>query len=160
MGLFGSDQIKLTLEKYAYVPGDVIRGNAALNLKKPVRARKLIVSFIGIRIERHRGTRVSGGPGYHHHHTSEKHRYVIYNFEIPLDGENTYFNEMYPFEIKIPQDILKSPQSQPEGKVGSFIRVLQDIAAANSRLEWHVEAKLDVPMNLDIRKKRKIVISQ
>jgi len=157
MGLFGPDKITVTLEKYDYKPGDVIKGNVGLNLKKPVQARKITVALIGIRIQRTTGMNARGQP------TTQTQSYKIYNFEIPLDEENEYFNEMYPFEIKIPLDILQSGQrpanQQTQGILADLAKLSEEMMNANSRVEWSVEANLDVPMKIDVRKSQKIVLS-
>jgi len=157
IGLFGPDKITVTLEKYDYKPGDVIKGNVGLNLKKPVQARKITVALIGIRIQRTTGMNARGRP------TTQTQSYKIYNFEISLDAENEYFNEMYPFEIKIPPDILQSGQrpanQQTQGILANLAKLSEEMMNANSRVEWSVEANLDVPMKIDIRKSQKIVLS-
>lgn len=49
MGLFGSDEMNLILDKYSFRPGDTIRGAVSLNLKKTIKARKGIGKQIGNR---------------------------------------------------------------------------------------------------------------
>jgi len=49
MGLFGPPKITMTLEKYNFIPGEIAKGTVKLNLKKPIYARKLLVSLIGVR---------------------------------------------------------------------------------------------------------------
>jgi hypothetical protein len=161
---FGRKGIEVMLDKYAFTPGETIKGKVGLKLKKPIQARKLTVALVGIRI-----IRQSGMPMAHGHHGAQQDQvYNIYHFEIPLDGENVYLSELYTFEIKIPADIMKSTQ-QPTasaypttglgGKLAELAKAAEAIALVNSRIEWSVEAKLDVPMNVDIRGLQKIVIS-
>lgn len=161
---FKRKQIQLTLEKYAYSPGEIIKGSVGLKLKKPVQARKLTVALIGLRIVRTTGMAV--GPMRVGRQQPQTQVYTIYNFEIPLDGENTYFNEMYPFEIKIPSDILQSaqqnlpsPLSGLGGAIAEFAKTMEQLTLDNSRVEWSVEAKLDVPLKIDVCSSQKIVLS-
>ena len=164
---FKKNQIELILDKYSFVPGDTIKGKVNLKLKKPMGARRITVALIGIRIVRMTGMAVGpvrvGGSG-----KNQDQIYNIYNFEIPLDGENMYFNEMYPFEIKIPTDILQSaqqfqPPQLPTGWGGGLaefaLKMQQSFLEGNSRVEWSVETKLDIPRGTDIRKSQQIIIS-
>ena len=47
--MFGFDKgkINITIQKTNYAPGDTISGNAALTLKKPVKAKEVSISLIG-----------------------------------------------------------------------------------------------------------------
>jgi hypothetical protein len=94
MGLFGKEKITLTLEKYDYKPGDKIKGTVKLNLKKPTKARKLEVSFIGSKTEKQTGMRI--GPTTSN--TQQTKTMKVYDFTLPLDGEKDYHEEEYPFD--------------------------------------------------------------
>lgn len=161
---FKKNQILLTLDKYAYAPGETIKGSVGLKLKRPLRARNLTVALIGLRIVHQSGIAV--GPVRAGNQGQQTQVYTIYNFEIPLDGENTYFNELYPFEIKIPSDILQSSQQNFHstltglGKtIDEIAHVMEQISLSNSRVEWSVEAKLNVPLKVDVVNSQKIVLS-
>jgi hypothetical protein len=154
---FKKNQILLTLEKYAYAPGETIKGSVGLKLKRPLQARKLQVSLIGLRIV-HQRPIGNKGP--------QTQVYKIYNFEIPLDGENTYLNELYPFEIKIPSDILASAQQNFHSTLTGLGKTLEEIgmmmqqlSISDSQVEWSVEARLDVPLKVDVCNAQKIVLS-
>ena len=113
MGIFRKDQMTLQLEKYDFKPGDVIKGYLKLNLRKPLQGRKLLVAFRGTRVDTVmvRTTSSKGVPSSH----MEKIKTIIYNFELPLDEEATYYTEMYPFEIKIPSDLLVDHRPETPG---------------------------------------------
>jgi hypothetical protein len=154
---FKKNQILLTLDKYAYAPGETIKGSVGLKLKRPLQSRKLSVALIGLRIV-HQRPIGNKGP--------QTQVYKIYNFEIPLDGENTYFNELYPFEIKIPSDILASAQQNLHSTLTGLGKTLEDIGMmmqqfniSDSQVEWSVEARLDVPLKVDVVNAQKIVLS-
>jgi hypothetical protein len=154
MALFGKEKITLMLEKYNYSPGDTIKGTVTLKLKKPTKARKLEVAFIGERVERQTGMGV--GPTSSSRRSSS--RTYIYNFEMPLDGEKEYLEGEYPFEIKIPPDVRQAEQKL-EGKVGTAVTALKTVSGIYSRIDWYVKAQLDVPMGLDVKKTQKITLS-
>jgi hypothetical protein len=44
---FGKGKINISIQKTYYAPGDLISGNVALTLKKPVKAREVSISLIG-----------------------------------------------------------------------------------------------------------------
>jgi len=161
MGLFGSEKITLMLEKYDYKPGERIKGTITLNLKKPTKARKLEVEFIGRRIDKQ--TNVAVGPmvmGGGRRGASSHTQYVtVYSFKMPLDGEKEYQKGEYPFEIKIPDNILQNNPTL-EGKLGQAATAVRMLAGVSSHIDWIVKAELDVPMGLDVKKDQKIILSE
>ena len=159
MGLFGPDKITLTLEKYNFKPGDMIKGNIKLNLKKPTKARKMEVSFIGSRREQYRD---HSGP--HNRSTTRTETVQVFNFTQPLGYEKEYQDESFDFEIKIPSDIIqqtKAPQGQLDGTLGKVVAIS---AALSGRrvypIEWKIKAELDIPMKFDVNKSQKIILSE
>jgi len=159
MGLFGPDKIVLNLEKYNYTPGETIKGNIKLNLKKPVQARKLEIAFIGRRVDKQTSASIAGmASGSRHHHSSTNYT-TVFDFKMPVAGEKEYQNDEYPFEIKIPSDILQGNPTL-EGKFGQAATAIRMIAGTSSRIDWFVKAELDVPMKLDIKKSQKVILSE
>jgi len=161
MGLFGGEKISLMLEKYNFTPGEVIKGKVKLNLKKPVNARKLEVAFVGRMIQKQSAASVAGlasmasGRG-----AQSKTEYTtVFSFKMPLAGEKEYHNEEYPFEIKIPDNILQDNQKL-EGKAATAATALKVLGGVSSRVDWFVKTELDVPMKLDIKKSQKIILSE
>ena len=156
MGLFGPDKITVSLNKYQYKPGDVIKGSVGLNLRKPTRARKLVVSLLGKVRTTHRDSKGNM--------TTED--ITIYDFTIPLDGENYYLSEMYPFEIKIQSNILQMHSSSQQiqqllqeklGRVGAILGKMA--VGGQGPVRWMVHAQLDIPMKFDVQKSQDIIIS-
>jgi hypothetical protein len=155
MGLFGPEKIVLMLEKYDFKPGEVIKGTVKLQLKKPMNARKLEIGLIGRKIQHQSGIIIGSGGVKHSKSTSHV---KIYDFRIPLDGEKEYLEGTYPFEIKIPSNILQS-ETPMEGTLGTAVNVFKALGGVSSHVEWLVVAQLDVPMKLDISKSQKVVLS-
>jgi hypothetical protein len=165
LSYFKKDQIVVTLEKYSYTPGETIKGSVGLKLKRPLHAKKLIVGLIGLRIVHQ--SNISVGPVRVGNQGSQTQVYTIYNFEIPLDEEAVYFHELYPFEIKIPSDILQSAQQNFNSTLTGLGKTLAEIAhvmdqlsMTGSRVEWSVEARLQIPLKIDIVNAQKIVLSE
>ena len=154
MGLFGPDKITLMMEKYNYVPGEIIKGTVSLNLKKPTKARKIEISLLGQRREQYRDSK-----GTHYRTTN------VFNFKMPLGSEKEYQNDSLNFEIKIPENILQQERfpGAPDpnstlGKVAAFGAAFSGVRYYP--IEWLVHAQLDVPLKLDIKKSQKIIISE
>jgi len=160
-------RITISIQKTNYAPGDVISGNVALTLKKPVNAREVSISLVGEQwvVSRHeessRGISLEAIEWDRSTSTS-KQKKRIYDFKQQLDSEKEYSEAReYRFEIKIPADIPQMPK--PEGEVRRRSKVAQAIAAVtsltrSSPIKWYLLAKLDIPRGLDISKKVEITI--
>ena len=135
IGLFGPEKIVLPLEKYDYKPGEVIKGTVKLQLNKPMNASKLDVGFIGRKIQQQSGYRagISSGSLTSNYHTSTEYS-TIYDFHIPLGGEQEYMEGVFPFEIKIPATILQE-ESSLQGNMATAVNVLKAISGMSSRIE-------------------------
>jgi len=165
--MFGKGKINIAIQKTYYAPGDVISGNVALTLKKPVKAREVSISLIGEHKTTQTAPQVRGAMGGGGMSTSTTTKTVrIYDFKQQLDSEKEYSQgREYHFDIKIPADTLSmSPQiSEVEGKLGQVLKVAQTAAAMTGaipfqRIKWYLLAKLDIPGGLDIKKKVDITI--
>jgi hypothetical protein len=165
LSFFKKNQIDVKLQKYSYTPGEIIKGTVELKLKRPVQAKKLSVAFIGLRIV-HQGN-IAVGPVRVGNQGQQTQVYTIYHFEIPLDEEAVYYHELYPFDIQIPPDILQSAQQNFNttltglGKtIAEIAQVMNQLSTAGSRVEWSVEARLNIPLKIDIINSQKIVLSE
>lgn len=159
MGLFGPEKILLHIEKFDYKPGETIKGTVKLQLKKPLNARKLEVGLMGRKIEQQSGIRIGMSPGSHKTGYQKSTQYsTVYDFQIPLCGEQEYLEGLFPFEIKIPDNILQE-NATSQGNVATAVNVLKTLSGVSSRVEWMVVARLDVPLKLDVSKSQKIVLS-
>jgi len=151
---FGKGKIEISLEKFNFSPGETIQGKVSIELKKPILAKQLKIGFFGLKTTTRQVTTPKGIP------STQTRKDFIYQFEIPLDGEKEYSKGEYPFEIKIPADILQKT-SLPEGALGAVIKtveILSSLTGVTSRIEWYLEASLNIPKAFDIKKKIKINI--
>ena len=159
IGLFGKDKMSLFLDKYDYKPGEKIKGTIKLDLKKPIQARKLEVSFIGRRVDKQSSASIAGMASGSRGHQSRTSYTNIFEFSMPIDGEKDYKDQEYPFEIKIPDDILENNPTI-EGKLGQASSALKMIAGVSSRIDWIVNVQLDIPKKFDVKQSQKIIISE
>jgi hypothetical protein len=155
----GKGSIVLTLQKYNFVPGETISGTVALTVKKPVKAREMVVSLVGEQ-KRTRHVRTSSGT------STQTETVRVYDFKQPLDGEKEYSGQAdYRFDIKIPADIIgpqvaqQAPQAPNAFTQGlQFAQQLASMTGAIPRTKWFVQAKLDIPGGMDISKDADVVI--
>jgi hypothetical protein len=148
----GKGNINITVQKTDYAPGDTISGNVVLTLKKPVQAREVSISLIGTAwVTTYSGTTTSSGLGItggggitfggRRSSSSWNERKRVYDFKQQLDSEKEYSGgREYPFELKIPADILGM---NPE---------------MTGRIKWSLLAKLDIPRGQDISKNVEVTI--
>jgi hypothetical protein len=152
--MIGKGKIDIAIPKTNFNPGEVISGIATLTMKKTAKARGFTVSLIGEqKITERRGTRRS------------TRNVRIYDFEQQLDGEKEYKEGgVYPFEVKIPEDILEQqktpPMPQMEGKLGTALGIAQSLAGMGitKRTSWYLIARLDIPLGTDVKEKVQITI--
>ena len=169
---FSKGKIDIAIQKSHYAPGDIISGNVALTLKKPVKAKEVSTSLIGEEITTGGGGKVgwgggrtsSSGVGMMGGGAGSTNIERIYDFKQQLDGEREYSEgREYQFQIGIPADILGVGPQMPEGVLGQVVKVAQTLgtitgATPRRRLQWYLLAKLDIPSGLDISKKVDITI--
>ena len=152
--MFGKGRIDITIPRTHYAPGEIVSGNVALTLKKPVKAREVSISLIGEQTTTRGGKERST--------TTER----IYDFKMQLDSEREYSQRgEYRFEIKIPADILSMKPKMPEleGTAGQVLKMAQAAATMTGvillqRTKWYLLAKLDVPGGIDVKKNVDITI--
>ena len=142
MGLFGPPKITLMLEKYNFTPGEIAKGTVKLNLKKPIYARKLLVSLMGVR-------KVRRGNSWQWQ--------TVYDFDMSVSGEKEYLNEQVPFQLKIPPDILNPKTSQQamqeslQDKLGFAGTFITAVTVGTGTINWKIRAQLDIPKKLDVK---------
>ena len=143
-------KIDIVLEKFDFSPGETINGKVVINLKKPIKAKGLKIGFYGIKIIKEKVTSERGTP------TTRTRKEIIHKFEIPLGGEKEYLKGEYPFEIKIPENIPAQPKIPKEGILSVLIKgtkVLSEAMGVSFRIQWYLEATLEIPMAFDMKKK-------
>jgi hypothetical protein len=151
--VLGKGKINIRIPKTNYAPGDIVSGDVALNLKKPMKARELSISLIGEQ-------RIVQGGGIRGGERSEN-KQRVYDFKQQLDEEREYEQDRaYHFEMKIPADILSGLAQMPQigGKVGQGVKVMQALVGVNKITRWYLLAKLDIPGGIDVKKEVQITI--
>ncbi|MFH1424770.1 MAG: hypothetical protein ABIG20_03750 [archaeon] len=153
---FMKGKLDVSLENVNFSPGDTIAGTVKLELKKPVKARKLVVAFIGEKTVSQASVSIGMGSS---RHKPQNRKICIHKFEMTLDGEKDYTMGEYPFQIAVPSDLL-SRNPQVEGALGSVVKAVQVLGGGYSRVNWFVTAYLDVPFGVNVSKTVQVNISE
>jgi hypothetical protein len=90
--------------------------------------------------------------------SSSTQRIPIHRFETVIDGEKTYpaGKKEYSFSIQIPSQI--SQPKMPEGALGAVLQTMEALSGAGGRIEWSLQASLNVPASADVTKRIQINI--
>ena len=160
--MFGKGKIEIAIPKTDYAPGDVIVGQVALTLKKPVKADEVSVSLIGEQTITRSGSMGTG----RQRSAATTQNIRIYDFKQKLDSARDYSEgREYKFKIKIPADIpgMKPQMPELEDTLEQGLKIAQAAAAfmgaiSVQRTKWYLLAKLDIPGGLDIKDKADITI--
>ena len=155
--LFGksNEKIELKLEKKIFSPGEILRGRIVLKLKKSTKAKGLIVTFIGQAISEKQNIGVK----------MDKGKFDFLKEEIKVDGKKEYDIDIYPFEIKIPENVLlKAKNWKDQIPALKLTKDLldSDIIKPNwhEEYKWYIEARLDIPMGRDVKERVEINVDE
>ncbi|PIN98960.1 MAG: hypothetical protein COT90_01675 [Candidatus Diapherotrites archaeon CG10_big_fil_rev_8_21_14_0_10_31_34] len=156
---FGKGKIEVILEKFNFKPGETIKGKVKVKMNKPTKARQLKVVFAGTKTTSSGmmvgNSSFSVGIGSRNHDKRKTTTEFVHKFEMPLDGEKEYTEGEYDLEILVPADIMQRG-SGPGGEVGAALKAVQFLSGNSSRIEWYIQATLDVDKGLDVNKKVQI----
>lgn len=151
---FGVGKIEVSIPKKNYSPGEEIKGNLLLTLKKPARARGVFIKIFAE--QRFREVQSQGGK----QSTSDVMR-VVYTFQEALDSEREYevtsTPVSYPFTLLVPgsANSATAEPSLPFGNLqismGGFS--LGPGAGPIGPAQWYLEGFLDVPLAVDVKAK-------
>jgi hypothetical protein len=109
MGLFSKGTIELNLNKTSFVSGEEIQGTVKVKMKKPTKGKKLNVVFKGVRIDKYETS--SGALGGNDRDRHETKKVVVYEYEVPLGGEQEYTEHEHDFSIMIPPNLAQNSQN-------------------------------------------------
>ena len=147
---FWKGEMKIDLRKRTFQPGETIEGTVRIDLKKPTRARALIVRFKGEEIVR---TNQRGRDGRDDNRTET---YVICDVKERIGGAKEYLKDEVPFRIRIPQDVVRRGRGSAMGNaVGGVLGALTG-KTERSEFRWYIKAGLDIPKGIDVSKTEKI----
>ncbi len=149
----------------SYLPGEAVKGRIRLNLDKPIKARRLLISLIG-----EEWIDVSCGSG--KNRTSKSEEVEIHREDIELSGEGMYSAVEKTFEFRIPEDapptIWMHPSDPSAGTMKQkgwgfkySLSVFSLSIGPGSRgagFRWIVHAKMDIPWGIDKNTREEIFV--
>ena len=163
---FSRGNLEVVPEKYNYKFGEVIKGVIKLSLKKVTHANKLSLWLIGQQtITAMRPSTSFSGSGTTNLPMTQRQTSTVFQFELPLDSEKDYLTGEYPFEVNIPNNIMPvgtnmpNPLSGIASQVLNVVGVFGGVPMSSSRIDWKLEAVLDIPVAIDMRKNASINIA-
>ncbi len=154
--------LSISLEKKAYMPGEVIKGKVRLSLDAPIKARRFLISLIG-----EEWVEISCGGG--RSRRSKKEEIKIHVEEIELSGEGMYDIVEKCFQCKIPenapptiwmaQNYSTRASNSDVWKVDYPLFGISSSYDGGAGLRWLVHAKLDIPWGRDKNAREEIFVS-
>ncbi|UCG70271.1 MAG: hypothetical protein JSV09_04440 [Thermoplasmata archaeon] len=133
-------QISIELPKPAYLPGELVEGNARLTIDRPVKARAIKLNVVGLE-----ETSITVGSGddsrtYRERNFLLKNEIILHGPQFEKNVELPPGNYLFKFEYVIPENALPSYKG------------------TNSSVTYKLRAKVDVPLWFDIEDKKEIFV--
>jgi len=152
-------KLSIVPEKFAYAPGEKMKGTITFDLKKPTQANALSVTLIATRAVMTQ--RMVGGRS-----VSQQNSQILYQFTAPVHGAGEYFKGEYPYELVVPEsaDGTFSGLSETANKVIGTLEKVNSVMGAlsgglmNSPVSWSLMARLDIPKGLDMTETTQIQV--
>jgi len=144
-------KIQIVLDNYNFSPGDTISGKLNLKIKKPIQSKALTIRLIGEKIQSNNINLNSRQGNYPSNSTNYQR---IFDFSEPIEGPKEFQPNQelnYDFKIKIPQNLIKSPQ------LTGVLGAIESLSMINTMVKWYLIADLDIP-GIDISNKIQINI--
>ncbi|MBN2067920.1 MAG: hypothetical protein JW744_05620 [Candidatus Diapherotrites archaeon] len=155
---FGEGSIELMLDKTNMAFGETVHGRLNLKLKKAKSARQLRVRILAERTS----TQYSGAMGGNRKSSTQKD--IVFSTDLIVDREKTYSppGQEYEFKIQVPAKNALPSDSMPalSGGLGTAIKAAQMLGGfgRSSQIKWFVEAALDIPKGVDIKKRVQVSV--
>ncbi len=143
-GLKGT--IKIDCKKNTFDPGETIKGNIHLKIKKETRGNNLTISLVA-----------DETTTYHDGDDSRTEHDEVYRDEQIIEDKKTYpvgYEKTYDFTLTIPAMNSNSSGSQIDGVLGTVFDALS-VNRRKTKIEWQLEARLDAE-GLDLVNKKDI----
>lgn len=156
------ENIKINLEKSSYSPGENISGKLDLKLNKPIRAKSLTLTVIGQKYRKGMSSYLLGKKRIYNIKSVGWSNYTFFKDRIQIDTEKEYFGMSYPFEYKIPENILFEAEKWKD-KIPTT-KIVDEMMSDEVRKEtewsnrWYLEAKLKISIKKDIKNKVELEI--
>jgi hypothetical protein len=141
-GLKGT--IKIDCKNNTFDPGETIKGNIHLIIKKQTNGNKLTISLVADETTTYRDG-----------DESRTEHDEVYRDELVVEDKKMYplgYEQTYDFALKIPA--MDAPGKQVDGVVGAVFDAFS-VNRRKTKIEWQLEARLDAE-GLDLVNKKDI----
>ena len=146
MCAFWKGSMELDMPQNTFALHEFIKGNVILKLKKPIKARGLFISL--------EGKEMVVTDGFH----DEKPRrewQIFCDKTSSLGGHMVYSSGEYEFKMEVPLEASRGLR-KTRGKAGKILKTMGGFVGTPGIIEWHITARLDIPMGIDLSKKKQI----
>lgn len=150
MCAFWKGSMELDIPQNTFALHEFIKGKIILRLKKPIKARGLFISLEGKEMVVTDGL-MDEDP--------VKEWQIFCDIIVPLGGHMFYSSGEYEFKIDIPNEASHG-LSKSRGGAGKILKTVGGFVGAPGIIEWHIFARLDIPMGIDLSKKKQIFFRQ
>ncbi len=135
----GEGEIDIITDKSTFRPGEKVRGRLVLVLNSPKVAKELRLSIVAEKKTYRNGKRRIE---------------TIYHAPVVLGREGEYNSREYTFEIFVPD------MKDAKDSFGIQNRILKAASSDpnTASVEWHLDANLNVPLSMDINKRKTLNI--
>lgn len=141
-GLKGT--IKIDCEKNTFDPGETIKGNIYLKIKKQTIGNKLTISLVA-----------DETTTYHDGDERRTEHDEVYRDDLVVEDKKSYsvgYEQTYDFALTIPA--MNAPGKKVDGVMGAVFDALS-VNRRKTKIEWQLEARLDAE-GLDLVNKKDI----
>jgi hypothetical protein len=138
--------MELDMPQNTYALHELINGSVILKLKKPIKARGLSIRLEGKEMVVTDGT-LDADP--------VREWQIFCDVTVPLGGDRFYSSGEYGFKIDIPDEASRG-FGKTSGTAGKMLKTVGGFVGTPGVIEWHIIARLDIPMGIDLSKKKQI----
>ena len=144
MCAFRKGSMKIDMPRNTFALHEYIKGAVILRLKKPIKARGLSIHLEGKEMVYTEGA---------YDKDPVREWQIFCDITVPLGGDRLYSSGEYEFNIDIPNEASHGLK-KTIGKAGKALKTVGGIVGTPGTIEWHVIARLDIPLGIDLTKKK------
>lgn len=146
MCTFWKGSLELDMPQNTFALHEYIKGKVILKLKKPIKARGLSVRLEGKEMVFTEGS---------YDEDPVREWQIFCEITVPLGGHMVYSSGEYEFKFEVPNEAARGV-GKARGTAGKVLKSVGGFVGAPGVVDWHLFARLDVPMGIDLTDKKSI----
>ena len=152
----------LTLTNNNYSLGGVVEGTLDFHLKMPYEARCLWVELrASQRISTPRPKRIRRENGWRTEFENFSRTLSLYKHRQQLDGYHLYDQGHHAFSLPLPKSLEESKPASDVAQAAELVQtIFSGVPFKRWPVRWRVEARLEIPWNLDVTAVREIQVRE